>query len=1372
MKQPPRSSFQWAKTRSERPWTAWARRFGVAALSTSFLIGANTTPVAADDVTAVTVDRWDRSYVVRAWQEGGPGVKEAAEAALTGTDEDILTFLKTEEALAQYHDERIAAGQMASTGGTGVREAARAALSGNQDGLEEFLIEGWQQPQEQDNRVRVGQIMSTGGNGVKDAGKAALQGSPADVRRFLEQGQYQARVTDQRVEVGQIMSVGGPATKAAARLALRGTPQDVAEFIATGQFTARARDGERATIAQLAKQAEQAGRLAKAETDMAVDFAQRAKVASEAAKKAAEVAAAETKAAGRDSVRAANAAARAAEAARGAAAEARKAIGAAQAANSAARIAAGAAAAAASAASKAADAASRALGAAADAASDARKADVARKLAAEARKAADTATQASAAAEQAGKASEAADSAAGAALGAAGNATAAADAAADAGNWAAQAGVNAEEAKEAAARARRHANEADRAASAASSLARKSAAAAYDARDNARSAAQHARNAADAAEEAADHAGDASKAAAQSAKHATGAKSAADTAGKAVATAQKVFELARDAEAAELAQRLAAGMDEAEARRKNREALNAEIAETLKQTYSLDGEAAQLSAEAAQPGADTNALVAKGRALAVKAMKNGDHGPWSQEAATAALSGGDATVLLYLRTGRSEAIARDTRFQVEQLASDSPYQVVRDAAARALQGNDRDVDTFLRHGQHQVAVIEYRVQVAKVHSSGGTGVQEASKALLEENDPKKLAAFLMVDQYTARNTDERVRAGQLLSSGGPEVRAAARIALAGPADELHEFIEYGQHQADSKDQLTATHIAQASQLIAQSARTAADARTESWRAAVAAANAARAYTEADDAAEQAKKSEAQAALHAADARKAAASAETSAAKATESAATARNAAADANRAATSAETSAFRARFSADYARQSATKARRAAADARESAEQAGKSAEAAAADEKAAWSKTEQLLKAELEAAKRQAEAELKKKQQEEEDRRSHTCYQPITERGDYAFLECVKRNGDKAIIEPPQVPGFLKDLALELSGINGILDCLDDPQFKKCTLALAEVIPAGKLLKFRKLQDLGTLAEKVRLRKPKCDSCFPPGTKVLMADGAAKNIERVQPGDQVLATDPISGATSGRPVGRQVITKDDKWFNQLTVTTPRGREQLNPTYEHPFWSPSEQSWVKAADLRKGMTLRTPDGAELVTVEKNRAHAKISTTYNLSVVGVHTYYVLAGTTPVLVHNCFEFDPDVVGNGLPVWNKGDRTKGRFTDSEGKIYEMESGRPPEDRRLLDIVNERLQSQGFKGKAGNADHVELKFAALMWEKGIDEAKIVINYPTGTCRDPLGCDHLLNAVLGNKTLTVYWPDENGGYTSSHTYGNGRKNRGVKGA
>ncbi|MEV7783165.1 DddA-like double-stranded DNA deaminase toxin [Kitasatospora sp. NPDC088351] len=42
---------------------------------------------------------------------------------------------------------------------------------------------------------------------------------------------------------------------------------------------------------------------------------------------------------------------------------------------------------------------------------------------------------------------------------------------------------------------------------------------------------------------------------------------------------------------------------------------------------------------------------------------------------------------------------------------------------------------------------------------------------------------------------------------------------------------------------------------------------------------------------------------------------------------------------------------------------------------------------------------------------------------------------------------------------------------------------------------------------------------------------------------------------------------------------------------------------------------------------------------------------------------------------------------------------------------------------------------------------------EAQLVINMPGGPCREPLGCDQLLNFLLGpDKGLTVYFPRADG--------------------
>ncbi|MEW2116045.1 polymorphic toxin-type HINT domain-containing protein [Streptomyces sp. NPDC005474] len=167
---------------------------------------------------------------------------------------------------------------------------------------------------------------------------------------------------------------------------------------------------------------------------------------------------------------------------------------------------------------------------------------------------------------------------------------------------------------------------------------------------------------------------------------------------------------------------------------------------------------------------------------------------------------------------------------------------------------------------------------------------------------------------------------------------------------------------------------------------------------------------------------------------------------------------------------------------------------------------------------------------------------------------------------------------------------------------------------------------LKYLFKKGLKNKAKGAKGKVPGCPKCFLAGTDVQLADGSTKDIEDVEVGDEVLATDPETGETGARKVTRLIITDGDKHFNELSIATEDGIEKLTATYEHPFWSPSEQDWIDAGDLAPGMTLRTDEG-DTVAVTANRAYDDHVRTYNLTVDDLHTYYVLAGTTPVLVHN-------------------------------------------------------------------------------------------------------------------------------------------------
>ncbi|MFG3379475.1 polymorphic toxin-type HINT domain-containing protein [Streptomyces sp. NPDC047999] len=155
-----------------------------------------------------------------------------------------------------------------------------------------------------------------------------------------------------------------------------------------------------------------------------------------------------------------------------------------------------------------------------------------------------------------------------------------------------------------------------------------------------------------------------------------------------------------------------------------------------------------------------------------------------------------------------------------------------------------------------------------------------------------------------------------------------------------------------------------------------------------------------------------------------------------------------------------------------------------------------------------------------------------------------------------------------------------------------------------------------------------------------FPPGTGVLLADGKTKPIEEVELGDSVTVTDPETGETTTREVVATIVTEDDKDFVDLTVRSDGSAAALISTTTHPFWAVDEAAWIDAGDIKPGTRLRTPEG-DTVEVAKIRHFEKRQRTHDLTIEDVHTYYVLAGRTPVLVHNASKPDqPNIVKNAI------------------------------------------------------------------------------------------------------------------------------------
>ncbi|MEV7130130.1 ricin-type beta-trefoil lectin domain protein [Streptomyces sp. NPDC093260] len=144
-----------------------------------------------------------------------------------------------------------------------------------------------------------------------------------------------------------------------------------------------------------------------------------------------------------------------------------------------------------------------------------------------------------------------------------------------------------------------------------------------------------------------------------------------------------------------------------------------------------------------------------------------------------------------------------------------------------------------------------------------------------------------------------------------------------------------------------------------------------------------------------------------------------------------------------------------------------------------------------------------------------------------------------------------------------------------------------------------------------------------------FPGATQVVLADGGRKALRDVHAGDLLLATDPATGRTRGEPVTR---TFRHGAHDLVEVTLTDGG-RLTSTPGHRFFVPG-RGWTLASAMRPGDVLRTPSGTRTVAAVAERHETTPRTVYDLTVSGLHTFYAVAGDSPVLAHNCNDLVAD------------------------------------------------------------------------------------------------------------------------------------------
>ncbi|MFF8592679.1 LamG-like jellyroll fold domain-containing protein [Streptomyces sp. NPDC015220] len=332
-----------------------------------------------------------------------------------------------------------------------------------------------------------------------------------------------------------------------------------------------------------------------------------------------------------------------------------------------------------------------------------------------------------------------------------------------------------------------------------------------------------------------------------------------------------------------------------------------------------------------------------------------------------------------------------------------------------------------------------------------------------------------------------------------------------------------------------------------------------------------------------------------------------------------------------------------------------------------------------------------------------------------------------------------------------------------------------------------------------------------------FTGSTRVLMADGTTKAIDQVKAGDTIANSVPGASGTEAHKVTDVIVTHADHDFVDLTVKSVGGKSvkatarsmakkaarkaafglaasaavlgalsaghghgdaqkpvaavsqvssarattagardaHLTTTFHHPFYDKTQSAFVEAKDLEPGDVLQTPTGT--TEVAGVRLYHANTTTYDLTVGTLHTYYVAADGVLLLVHNANL--PDVCG---PVTKNTHYANVTVHDADGKMidsYSLRSGATtPEEasigvgraRQAVHTENRAARASGGAPMIG--DHVIVDdpfFAASPVPEGGWVKITGTKPPCGNCQGQMRA----SAEDTGATFEYHWPNGKGG-------------------
>lgn len=141
--------------------------------------------------------------------------------------------------------------------------------------------------------------------------------------------------------------------------------------------------------------------------------------------------------------------------------------------------------------------------------------------------------------------------------------------------------------------------------------------------------------------------------------------------------------------------------------------------------------------------------------------------------------------------------------------------------------------------------------------------------------------------------------------------------------------------------------------------------------------------------------------------------------------------------------------------------------------------------------------------------------------------------------------------------------------------------------------------------------------------DCSFDGDTEVLMADGSTKPIQDIQPGDFVMAADPETGERGARRVSATSPHSDTLYLLVLADGST-----IDTTEDHPFWNATDRQWQRADAIDPGDQVLASNGQNIAVLEFKTDVPRDALVFDITVEGLHSYYVSIGLTSVLAHNC------------------------------------------------------------------------------------------------------------------------------------------------